>query len=354
MRTFGKMPVDWLMWTVLGYLEDIESNFHQIIWIKNAEFWYFESFVDIGCLCKVYGISIYINLCCRLFLNPLASCWENWEIFLWKVLWIKSTAISKLSQNDPLPNRLMRIEPEETCEFMIFPLRCNMSFTGGGSMIYQLWKLCFSISFVWWKMPTLFISPSSGRFENNWPTSCVEIACLNHFGLKIILIQRLKHVYQILDIIKVWIIINQPASSKWPFDHPHRGHLTREKVTYNFWTHKTGHMEEPGIHHIIIQYTCLFSCFRVHFWVISLPLDLRNDLLVVDPISDRVTTVDVRSLGINGGKWGFATVLGTSMGRGRLWKGDGKWDCISSTLFSWVEITNQPMLRKWRIIMNDK
>ncbi len=41
------------------------------------------------------------------------------------------------------------------------------------------------------------------------------------------------------------------------------------------------------------------------------PLHLRNDLLVVDPISDRVTTVDVRSLGTNGGKWGFATVLGT-------------------------------------------
>ena len=177
MRTFGKMPVDWLMWTVLGYLEDIESNIHQIIWFKNAEFLYFESFVDIGCLCKVYGISIYINLCCHVLINPLASCWENLEIFLWKVLWIKSTAISKLTQNDPLPNRLMRIEPEET-----------------------MWVHDISIK------------------KNNWPASCVEIACLNHLGLKIISIQRLKHVYQILDIIKVWIIINQPASSKWPLN----------------------------------------------------------------------------------------------------------------------------------------
>ena len=150
MRTFGKMPVDWLMWTVLGSLEDIKSNFHQMIWIKNAEFWYFESFVDIGCLCKVYGISIYINLCCHLLINPcchllinpLALCWENWEIFLWKVLWIKSTAISKLTQNDPVPNRLMRIEPEETFEFMTFPFRCNMSFTGEGDPWFLNFESC--------------------------------------------------------------------------------------------------------------------------------------------------------------------------------------------------------------------
>ena len=71
------------------------------------------------------------------------------------------------------------------------------------------------------------------------------------------------------------------------------------------------------MHYIYIYDTCFF-CVSCPLLVIFLPLVLRNDLLVVDPISDRVTTVDVRSLGINGGKWGFATVLGTSMGRGRL------------------------------------
>ena len=227
MRTFGKMPVDWLMWTVLGYLEDIESNIHQIIWFKNAEFLYFESFVDIGCLCKVYGISIYINLCCHVLINPLASCWENLEIFLWKVLWIKSTAISKLTQNDPLPNRLMRIEPEET-----------------------MWVHDISIK------------------KNNWPASCVEIACLNHLGLKIISIQRLKHVYQILDIIKVWIIINQPASSKWPFDHPNRGHLTREKGHLKLLNPQNG-SHGRTCYALYIYMIRVFFVFRAHFWWFS-------------------------------------------------------------------------------------
>ena len=68
--------VDWLMWTVLGYLEDIESTFIRFHLIKKCGGWYFGSFLlTLG----VYATYINVSYCmlCHWLINPTASCCES-------------------------------------------------------------------------------------------------------------------------------------------------------------------------------------------------------------------------------------------------------------------------------------
>ena len=122
--------------------------------MRRLIFW--ELFVDFRCLCNLYQ-------CILLYVVSLVNQSNS------VVLRIKSTPISKLAQNDPLPIRLMWREPEETYEFMIFPWICNMSFARG---INDL-KLCFSFSFFLVK---------DGDFvyfsQLEKPTSCAGIVCV--------------------------------------------------------------------------------------------------------------------------------------------------------------------------------